>query len=102
MLKNHALQAAKREHVELLSNLAAANSAARDTTKQIAAVKAETAKLEHKIEDAQQGMAATEVTSFPFRHALLPWQMQCSYLHISRRSIANLQVTQQWFAATHA
>ena len=66
------LQAAKREHVQLLSNLAAANSEARDTTKQITAVKAETSKLDHKIEDVQQGMAATEVTSHSHRHAQIP------------------------------
>ena len=71
VLKNKALQAAKREHVQLLSKQAAINSTARDTTKQIAAVKAETAKLERKIEDVQQRIAVTEVTPLSHRHALL-------------------------------
>ena len=58
-----ALQAAEREHLQQLSNQAAVDSAARDTAKQIEAVKAQVAKLDREIEAVQRGAAATKVIS---------------------------------------
>lgn len=60
--EQYSLQAAEREHLQLLSSQAADNSAARDTCRQIAAVKARTEKLQGMIEAVQQGIAATEVS----------------------------------------
>jgi len=56
------LQSSKREVLQQLSSRAALESTARDTNKQIAAVKAQTAKLQGEIEAIQQSVTAIEVT----------------------------------------